>query len=294
MRLSPRSRGALSRSALLLCLLLSSLGPARSQSTVGTSNQVTAPLATPTPATSTNFTSTYLVLPSTNAFQPSTNGLVASTNRLSETRNVRPRFRPVTQPVPAVRLTGGTRGTGTDVVTLDVLAPPDVGLTTREQPTLYWFQSQPSSARLELAVLQDNQVEPLCHLSFDHASQAGIQRFDLAAHGARLIPGVEYQWIVALVSDPDHRSTDLVASGFIKLVEPNAEVQTQILAATPDTLPSVLAENGFWYDAIAELSRRLETQPDHAAAHARRTELLRQAGLVTPALLGAASPEPGL
>jgi hypothetical protein len=178
------------------------------------------------------------------------------------------------------------------VVTLDVLAPPEVGLTTREQPSLYWFQSLPSPARLELAVLEDNRVDPLCHLSFDTASQSGIQRLDLAAHGVRLTPGVEYQWIVALVSDPENRSTDLVASGFIQRVVPNAALEANILAATPDTLPSVLVENGFWYDAVAELSRRLEARPDDAPALEARRELLRNAGLVTPALVGPAVPEP--
>jgi hypothetical protein len=285
-----RSRGAFTQAAWLTSLLLAFTLPAHPQATVGAGN----PPVVPPPTLATNLASTNLVLRSTNSFSLPTNSVATVTNRLSDRRNARPQFRPVTQPVPAVRLTGGSRGSGAEVVTLDVLAPAEVGLTTREQPSLFWFQSQPSPARLELAVLEDNRVEPLCHLSFNSASQSGIQRLDLAAHGVRLTPGVEYQWIVALVSDPDNRSTDLVASGFIQRVEPDAALESKILAATPDTLPSVLAENGFWYDAIAELSHRLQDRPDDAPSRNARQKLLREAGLVTPALVGPAVPEPAL
>src|SRR5690242_12007991 len=71
------------------------------------------------------------------------------------------RFRPPTKDATSVRVTGGSRGSGESAVTLDVLAPDEIGLTTQEQPSLFWYQSKPANAKFELTLLQDNKVKPL-------------------------------------------------------------------------------------------------------------------------------------
>src|SRR5690348_7635165 len=58
----------------------------------------------------------------------------------------RVKFRPPTTVATAVRVTGGSRGIGDAAMTLDVLAPNEVGVTTLEQPSLFWFQSKPADA----------------------------------------------------------------------------------------------------------------------------------------------------
>jgi len=189
------------------------------------------------------------------------------------------KFRPPTTGAPSVRVTGGSRGSGDTALTLDVLAPDDIGVTTREQPSLFWFQSQPANAKFELTLLQDNKVNPLVQVTVERSSKAGIQRMKLSDHGVKLSPGVEYQWVVALVSDPDNRSTDLVASGVIKRIEPAAELKERIAKATPMSLPGVYAEAGIWYDALAVLSDQIEAQPENKALRETRADLLRQVGL---------------
>lgn len=203
-----------------------------------------------------------------------TNTLRSASSGTSTNRPAAAKFRPVTKPAPSVRLTGGSRGTGEQLVSLDVLAPADVGFTTREQPSLFWFQSRPSKARLELAILQENRPEPVFSKSFDQAPNAGIQRLDLKGTDVKLVPGTEYQWVVALVTDPENRSTDLVASGFIKRVDSGT--------ATPP-------EAGFWYDTVAALSDRIEAQPADTALRSSRADLLRKAGLNTAAAFDAAA-----
>lgn len=193
------------------------------------------------------------------------------------------KFRPQTSGNASVRVTGGSRGTGDAAVTLDVLAPDDVGTTTQEQPSLFWFQSKPVDARFELTLLQEKTIKPLIHVKMDHASKAGIQRLKLSDHGVKLIPGVEYQWVVALVTDPDNRSTDLVASGAIKRVVPAADLQGRIAKAAPTDLASAYAEAGIWYDALAALSDQIEAQPGNSELRANRADLLRQVGLKTAA-----------
>lgn len=90
---------------------------------------------------------------------------------------------------------------------------------------------------------------------------------------------MEYQWVVALVTDPDNRSTDLVASGAIKRVEPAAELKEKISRAAPAALPGIYAEAGIWYDALAAVSDQIEAQPDNKAVRESRSDLLGQVGL---------------
>jgi hypothetical protein len=189
------------------------------------------------------------------------------------------RFRPQTAGAASVRVTGGSRGSGDAAVTLDVLAPDDVGTTTQEQPSLFWFQSKPSDAKFELTLLQEKKVKPLVQVKMDRASKAGIQRLKLADHGVKLNPGVEYQWVVALVTDAENRSTDLVASGAIKRVEPGADLKAKISQAAPASLASVYAEEGIWYDALAALSDQIEARPEDKTLRETRADLLRQVGL---------------
>lgn len=193
------------------------------------------------------------------------------------------KFLPQTSGDASVRVTGGSRGTGPETVALDVLAPDEVGITTQEQPSLFWFQSKPANARFELTLLQDNKVKPIVDVQVDRASKAGVQRLKLADQGVKLAPGVEYQWVVALITDPDNRSKDLVASGVIKRSEPSAELKEKLGKADTASLPGIYAEAGIWYDALAALSDQIDAHPDDQALRQTRADLLRQVGLKTAA-----------
>ena len=199
----------------------------------------------------------------------------------AQTTNAAPhvKFRPPISGTPSVRVTGGSRGTGEALTTLDVLAPDEIGITTQEQPSLFWYQSKPATAKFELTLLEDNKVKPLVQFEIDRSSKAGIQRLKLSEHGAKLAVGVEYQWVIALVTDPDNRSKDLVASGVIKRIDPAADLKEKIASATPASLPGVYAEGGIWYDALSMLSDQIDAHPDDQALRQTRADLLRQVGL---------------
>jgi len=189
------------------------------------------------------------------------------------------KFRPSSSSAPSVRVTGGSRGSGDASVTLDVLAPDEVGVTTQEQPSLFWFQSKPANAKFELTLLQENKAKPLIQIMVDRSSKAGIQRIKLTDHNVKLVTGTEYQWVIALITDPDNRSSDLVASGAIKRVEPSADLKAKLAKATPETTAAVYAEEGIWYDALSVLSDRIDANPDDKALRDTRADLLNQVGL---------------
>ena len=189
------------------------------------------------------------------------------------------KFRPPATGAPSVRVTGGSRGTGDTTITLDVLAPDETGVTTQEQPSLFWYQSKPSMAKFELTLLQENKVKPLVQVMVERSSKAGIQRLKLSEQGAKLTPGVEYQWVVALVTDPESRSSDLVASGVIKRVDAAPALKEKIAKAAPSSLAGVYADAGIWYDALSVLSDQIDAQPDNKLLRETRNDLLRQVGL---------------
>jgi hypothetical protein len=181
--------------------------------------------------------------------------------------------------VTAARVTGGSRGSGDSTVTLDVLTPDETGLTTQEQPSLFWYQSKPAKARFELTLVEEDKIKPVLEMNMERATQAGIQRLRLADQNVKLAVGVEYKWVIALVTDPNNRSSDLVASGFIKRVEPSAELKAKVANASPRSLPGIYAEAGIWHDAVGSLSDLIEAQPNDKTLVAERTDLLRQVGL---------------
>ena len=108
---------------------------------------------------------------------------------------------------------------------------------------------------------------------------SGVQHLNLADHNIRLEPGVPYQWSVALVMDADSRSTDVMASGVIELVEPDQAVSSRIAGSRGTDLVAAYANEGIWYDALDTISSMIEAAPADQELLAIRATLLDQVGL---------------
>lgn len=154
-------------------------------------------------------------------------------------------------------------------------APDHTGLTTREQPSLYWYLSRPATTRVEITSVNGQAENPLLELSVASPSSAGVQKLDLARHGVRLQPGIEYRWNVSFDSDPKQRSN----RGRIERVVPGAALAKRLEAAPKAGQPAVYAEEGLWYDAIAAIGELIDQSPNDAELRRQRAALLEQAGL---------------
>jgi len=188
-------------------------------------------------------------------------------------------YRPPVRGAPASRVGGGSRGVGDITLELSVLAPDHTGLTTKSQPTLYWFISKPANARLDVTVINDEDIDPVLEKVVGTPKSAGIQKLDLATAGTTLKPGIEYRWFVSVTPDEGQRSNDVVASGTIQYTAPDADLKSRIATSDERTLASIYAENGVWYDAIDSISRAIQRNPGDANLRARRAALLEQVGL---------------
>ncbi len=172
---------------------------------------------------------------------------------------------------PAGRVDAGSRGDGNEVASLYVLAPEHVGLTTHSQPTLFWFQTAPAKLPFEISILKPNDPTPVLRVRRPVAAASGFQHLDLAAQGVSLAPGVDYQWVVALVRDPQSRSRDIVSSGWIRHVG-KKEVPRS-------AGPAAYAESGIWYDTVSALFDQIAAHPHDAQLAADRRDLFTQVGL---------------
>lgn len=180
-------------------------------------------------------------------------------------------YKPVGLGFPQGRVDAGSRGDGNEVASLYVIAPEDIGLSARAQPTLFWFQTAPAKLPFEISVLKPNDPSPVLHIRRSEPTASGFHRLNLADHGIHLAPGVDYQWVVALVRDPQSRSRDIVSSGWIRHTAPEGGPRRSD--------PTSLAAAGFWYDTIVALFAQIEARPRDAQLAADRRDLFGQVGL---------------
>ena len=191
-------------------------------------------------------------------------------------------YQPPLRGAPATRVGGGTRSVGTKSVQLSVLAPNETGYTTRDKPTIYWYVSETITSPVELTL---NTTEPLrdaatpsLELTLQPPIAKGVHALRLDQHGVTLKPDVEYQWFVAVVSNPAHRSSDVIAGGSIKRIAASA-VESKLKQAPQAQWPAVYAQSGIWYDAIDQLSQSISANPGDRRLRQQRAALLEQVGL---------------
>jgi hypothetical protein len=178
---------------------------------------------------------------------------------------------------------GHVRATEDAVLTLTVLAPERVGLTTKEQPVLHWFQSKPTTNRCELVITEKKAEKPLIEARFE-AANGGVQRVRLADFGIRLEESVEYRWSVAIVMDPDNRARDVVASGAIKRIATPEKLRQRLQGAPTSELPYIYADEGVWYDSLESLCALVDARPKDAKLYEIRAVYFMQVGLHDAAL----------
>jgi hypothetical protein len=191
-----------------------------------------------------------------------------------------PVYKPPHRGAPGGRVGGGTRGApGRDIFVLSVLAPDHTGLTTKEQPSLFWFISSQTSLTIELTIVDPNTTEPLLETRIASPVARGVHRLRLADFGVRLAVGVPYQWSVAVVPNPARRSRDILASGTIERIESAGELDPKVSGAGKEDLVSQYAEAGIWYDALETVCDLIERSPGDKRPRRDRAALLAQAGL---------------
>lgn len=172
----------------------------------------------------------------------------------------------------------GTRTMSRGDVTVRVLAPNDhVAVTTLAQPTLYWYVSQDTTARIDLTLVDDDAIDPLVEFTVPGPVKKGVHAFRLSDRDLSLAPEKTYRWHVSLVQDPNRRSNDKVAEGRIVRAPATPQLEQSLERAPERYAPYAIS--GIWYDAMHELLSAIERDPDNRRLQLQRNALLEQAGL---------------
>jgi hypothetical protein len=194
--------------------------------------------------------------------------------------DIMPVYKPPLRGSPGGRVGGGTRGASLEApVSLSVLVPDHVGITLQSQPHLYWFISRKTTHPIEVTITEKDGVKPVLEAQLKPPEEAGFQCIRLADHGVQLRQNVPYKWFVAVVTDPDRRSRDILSGGMIEVVAPSPDLSARLNQTPKAKQPFVLAEEGVWYDALAGVSDRIKASPKDLSLRKQRAALLNQVGL---------------
>lgn len=191
-----------------------------------------------------------------------------------------PVYKPPRRGAPGGRVGGGTRGDYDIYMTVYVLAPGEIrGLTSQDQPDLYWYISKPCTAPIVFTLIDEEATDPLIETRLESPIPAGVHSIQLSDYGVRLSPDKMYRWSVAVVLDSEHRSKDIMASARIQRALPSEvpHIPMEQSDAVQQTLTN--AEAGLWYDAIGTISKAISTSPENHRFHHMRGALLAQESL---------------
>lgn len=156
-------------------------------------------------------------------------------------------YHPPTIDAPDSRVGAGTRGSTKSAPLIQVLAPAHTALTGQAQPILYWYLLEDNQNIIEITLTQEGAEEPVLEKQLSAPVKKGLHKIRLADEGVSLRPNEEYLWSVAIVTDSQQRSNDIVAGATIRYRLP----------AAPLSSVEQQAAAGYWYDALQTL---IETQ----------------------------------
>ncbi len=191
-----------------------------------------------------------------------------------------PTYTPPQRGAPQRRVGGASRGITSALPRVVLLAPDHVGLTVSESPALYWYLSKPTTVRVEVTLIDDAVDTPLIEYAVIDAKGPAVHRVDLASRKVQLEPGVDYQWSVSVVPDPNQRSNDVMSGGALRRVAvPETIASRRAQLTDKAALARAYAAEGIWYDAIALYSELIEERPADESLREQRAALLDQVGL---------------
>lgn len=173
------------------------------------------------------------------------------------------RFRPPSAGAPDLRVSGGSRGTEV-LPTLVVLAPrtDEAARTMQAQPTLYCYASSAVATNVEFTIALRGRPQVILETNLVNGLREGVNELALKKYGVQpLLLGEEYQWSVAHVLDPNSRSLDVLAKGFIRRVPVDEAVTRKISQANEFARPSIYESERLWYDAADSLLSLLQLTP---------------------------------
>jgi hypothetical protein len=191
---------------------------------------------------------------------------------------------------PARTVGGGVRGTVESQPTcvtdgqkelMALLPKTEVSFTTQEYPMFFWYVPPTSPAMIEFDLLDDSNGEIVYQTKIKTDAEVGIISLSLPENSS--LPPLEinkdYYWSFTIICDPLNWRVNPSVEGFIRRVEPSANLVQNLNGASEIERVAVYANAGIWHDTIAELATLRRSNPNDTQLMLEWEELLRSVEL---------------
>jgi hypothetical protein len=185
---------------------------------------------------------------------------------------------------------GGARGGPTDpakpLPSLSILSTADsVGLTSREQPVIYWYLSHDAADPIKLSVVVPKKPKPLFAQELPPGTKAGLHKIDLATEKqdgkpVKLEPGVPYTVTVKVMTAGSGSAGDPFAQCKIVRVDADKAPADAARESDPAKRAAAYGKAGLWFDYLDALNQAIAAKPNDDALVQKRAKALAKQRLI--------------
>ncbi|MBE9007819.1 DUF928 domain-containing protein [Fortiea sp. LEGE XX443] len=179
---------------------------------------------------------------------------------------------------PGRRVPGGSRGVNCVAKNqyLTAIVPKsNLGLTTLDNPTLYFYIPENKAPEVEL-VLQDENEQEIYKQKYKPSGNAGVVGVSLPTN--TLAKGQKYRWNFSIICNTQDRSLDKLVQGAIQRID-NPQLMSKLETASPQERLKLYAEAGIWQDTLDTLAQMRYSRPQDSALKADWVSLLMTKGV---------------
>ncbi|BAU13267.1 hypothetical protein LEP3755_38060 [Leptolyngbya sp. NIES-3755] len=192
---------------------------------------------------------------------------------------------PAGLPAPQTTSSGGSRPSNRACVQSSKSIPltaiasrQSVGLTMHDRPTV-WVYLPPTQAKtLEFSLFDQNR-KGIYQTTIETNNRTGYIAIALPSSAPALNQNQPYYWTVALVCNPNERTSDWITGGWIQQQAINPALQQQLNRATLIEQIRLIAKAGFWYEAVDTYLRSRQANPNDPQLTKVWAELVRAGNL---------------
>jgi hypothetical protein len=182
----------------------------------------------------------------------------------------------------------GSYSMGDDPVSMQAMTPEDFfGTTLQARPTMMVYLPE-SDATEAVFTVKDEAKNLHYQMTVPVSGQAGVIAFQLPSDAPELKLDQNYQWYVALKIEQDLVPGTPFVDGWVKRISPTPELTQKLAGLSDPKQAEILAAEGIWYDAAANLAKAYKMDPQNAAIAQDWKDLLSSVNLTSvgdPSLL---------
>lgn len=184
--------------------------------------------------------------------------------------------------LPGRRVAGGSRGPEVAIAgkQLTALVPENnLSLTLAAHPTLFFYVPKFAKPQVVEFVLNDSNDQLVYEKTFTISGNSGIMSVTIPTSAAKPLEiGQNYRWFFSIVRNPDDRAQDSSVEGWLKRVQANPDLISQLEKVQPSERVALYAANNLWQDALTSLAE-LPNSSHSAAFEPAWKQILQSAGL---------------